>query len=491
MNEADEILQRIDYSGFYRKYIEGFKLSGRKEALLLCPFHGDKVPSLSINLTTGLYFCHACGEKGNAIQFLMKKEGLDFKAALQRIKLDEGIIDTETPSKSTAKATKKAPAARSRSAYLGLDQVKTLHGQLVKNAEALKRFQDAYGLTPETIEKYLIGYQNGHYVIPIEIEPGRWFYKEHKGNQSKGAKVSFYPSGVIKEGLQYIVITEGEFKALLLNQHGFPAISGTGGCNTWKREWNTLFAGLDVILAYDNDDPGRQGAFRVAESLRDTARSVKSVQWPAIMNDKSRKDVTDFFVTLGKSREDFQRLIENAREIVREIKEIDGIRFIEPEGFEVRNDRVDQIVYFKDTSVRKPVLYTPLFITGCALDVDSGTEEVEITFKQRRKWKNIWVPKRTVMDMKKLVELSDHGLQVSSVNVKRMIEYLSAFEASNMDLIRLSHVVKGIGWKSVRDRKVFILHKMITREDKGSSQERISFPLSLWRRQALSGSFGP
>jgi len=68
--------------------------------------------------------------------------------------------------------------------------------------------------------------------------------------------------------------------------------------------------------------------------------------------------------------------------------------------------------------------------------------------------------------MKKFIEISDHGLPVNSVNVKRIIEYLSAFEACNSYLIKLSYIVKGVGWKTVQDRKVYILHKMVSAADK-------------------------
>ena len=105
------------------------------------------------------------------------------------------------------------------------------------------------------------------------------------------------------------------------------------------------------------------------------------------MDTKEKKDATDFFVTLGKKKEDFSRLIENAREIVREIKDIDGFKFIEPVGFKVSSDRVDQLTYFEGRpSGQRTVSFTPLLITGCAVDVDTGIEEIELCFKQRWKW---------------------------------------------------------------------------------------------------------
>jgi uncharacterized protein (DUF927 family) len=462
MNEADEVLKRIDYPGFYRKHIPGFNPDGRKEVLSLCPFHEDNEPSFSVNMETGLYFCHACGEKGNALQFLQRKDGIDFKEALQRLKAGEGITTDTTP---PPKAAKKAPASPpKKSSFLNVDQISTLHRQLTKNEKVLKLFMSKYGLDLPTIEKYLIGYQNERFVIPIEIEPGKWTFKEHKGSQLKGSQVSLYPSAVIKEGLPYIVIAEGEFKALLLNQHGFLAVSGTGGANTWKREWSPLFQGLNVIMAYDNDEPGRQGAQRVAESLSGTAKSVKAIQWPAMLDgSKDKKDLTDFFVTLGKTREDFQRLIDGAQEIGRPIKELDGYRFVEPEGFQVEAGRMLNTCYVKDMIIRRVFFYAPVLITGRAIDIDDGTEEVDLTFKQRRKWRSLWTSKRNISDVRKIIEFSDYGLAVDSNNAKKLVEYLSAFDALNADLIPNTFIARSTGWKTIQDKYLFVMNRTVSK----------------------------
>ena len=248
---VDEVLRSIDYRTFYRRHIPDFSVNGKADVLCHCVFHKDTKPSLSVNIETGLFFCHACGEKGNAVQFIQKKEGLDFKAALQRIKGDSGMTGAAPPFRNKTSATPRRPA------YLTLDQVKILHNALLNHPEALTNFQSKYGLDGPTIDKYLLGFQNDHFVIPIEVEPGHWFYKEHHGIQSRGAKASIYPSDVVRTDLPFIVITEGEFKALLLSQLGFPAVSGTSGAATWRKEWNSLFAGLDVILT--PTIPMRQG----------------------------------------------------------------------------------------------------------------------------------------------------------------------------------------------------------------------------------------
>ena len=59
-----------NYNILFRQYVERLKLTqGGTQALGLCPFHDESKPSFSMNLDTGLYFCHSCSKKGNAYQF--------------------------------------------------------------------------------------------------------------------------------------------------------------------------------------------------------------------------------------------------------------------------------------------------------------------------------------------------------------------------------------------------------------------------------------
>lgn len=55
-----------------------------KGAHACCPFHDDKTPSLSISLEHNTYHCHACGERGDAVDALMY-QGKDFFAALDEL----------------------------------------------------------------------------------------------------------------------------------------------------------------------------------------------------------------------------------------------------------------------------------------------------------------------------------------------------------------------------------------------------------------------
>jgi hypothetical protein len=53
-----------------------------KELFGLCPFHADKHPSFAVNPEKNFWYCFACAEGGDAIKFVQKLYGFDFREAL-------------------------------------------------------------------------------------------------------------------------------------------------------------------------------------------------------------------------------------------------------------------------------------------------------------------------------------------------------------------------------------------------------------------------
>jgi putative DNA primase/helicase len=451
-NGLSAFLSSINNISFYQRHIPGFRPNGKDEVSCRCPFHDDHHNSFSVNIETGLWHCFSGCGSGNPIQIVQKLYDLPFRAATERIAHDEGI---DSPfQRQNGNQHKKR-----RKSYLTSNQITALHNDLVKNAPILKQFQEKYGLTLETIKKYQLGYKQGKYVIPIEVSPGKWHYKQHKGYQTRGAKAVIYPPDIIKDSLPYIIVTEGEFKALLLNQSGFPAVSNTSGAGTWKQQWNSLFKGLIVILAYDNDEAGKKGAKKVASNLKGMAQSVKRIQWPSYMNSKDRKDVTDFFIVLGKTKSDFQALIDNAIEVGYDIKEVDGLKFVEPDDYQVDEEGIKHLSLFKDNTIEKVISPAPVVITARAIDIDLGNEEIEIAFRRDWKWKRLWVSRRTLCDSRKVIELSDQGVPVNSSNARQLVDYFCASETINIPVIKRTYVTKGLGWKEINDKKIFLITK--------------------------------
>ena len=61
----------------------------------LCPFHGEKTPSFSVNAEEGFYYCFGCLAKGDAISFVRATEHLDFVDAVRRLADRAGITIRE------------------------------------------------------------------------------------------------------------------------------------------------------------------------------------------------------------------------------------------------------------------------------------------------------------------------------------------------------------------------------------------------------------
>ena len=66
------------------------KKSGR-QWMGLCPFHGEKSPSFSVNQEKGVYYCFGCHVSGDAIDFAREMESLDFAGAVEYLAGRAGI----------------------------------------------------------------------------------------------------------------------------------------------------------------------------------------------------------------------------------------------------------------------------------------------------------------------------------------------------------------------------------------------------------------
>ncbi len=61
----------------------------------LCPFHGEKTASFSVNADEGFYYCFGCQAKGDVITFVREIEHLDFVDAVRRLADKSGITIRE------------------------------------------------------------------------------------------------------------------------------------------------------------------------------------------------------------------------------------------------------------------------------------------------------------------------------------------------------------------------------------------------------------
>ena len=83
---------------------DGVKVQGTgSKRLGLCPFHEDTNVSFSVNVEKGLYFCHGCGAKGDAVTYLVEKRGMGKREAIEQVKGSRGVFKPNPSSKPSSK----------------------------------------------------------------------------------------------------------------------------------------------------------------------------------------------------------------------------------------------------------------------------------------------------------------------------------------------------------------------------------------------------
>jgi DNA primase len=183
----------------------------------------------------------------------------------------------------------------------------------------IRQYLNARGIADPVIDLHLLGWNGRRITIPIFDREGCLaFFKlakdpDDQGDTPKmlaspGSRAELYGWERLRAKPPRIVMCEGEFDRLVLEGQGIAAVTSTGGARVFRTAWAKDFDSIEqVYVCYDRDAVGRAGALRVAELIP----QAKVVELPAEVGEGG--DVTDFFVRLGKTKEDFLTLLETAQ----------------------------------------------------------------------------------------------------------------------------------------------------------------------------------
>ena len=124
----------------------------------LCPFHDDKTPSFMVSPSKQICHCFACGEGGNAVNFLMKHEQITYPEALRWLAKKYNI---EIQEKELTDEEKKEQSDR-ESMFIVNEWAMGYFQDVLKNdpdgIAIGKQYFRSRGIRDDIIEKFSLGY---------------------------------------------------------------------------------------------------------------------------------------------------------------------------------------------------------------------------------------------------------------------------------------------------------------------------------------------
>jgi len=126
----------------------------------LCPFHQERTPSFTVSPARGTFKCFGCGEGGDAITFLQKRDNIDFVEAIEQL-AQRFHVELEYEESSPEQERKRARDERLRAL---LERATEFYARMLWDSEtgALAReYLASRGLGEEVCREFRIGYAPG------------------------------------------------------------------------------------------------------------------------------------------------------------------------------------------------------------------------------------------------------------------------------------------------------------------------------------------
>ena len=386
MSTIDEIKSKIDIVDLVSEAGVKLRHTGKNYSGF-CPFHDNKhTPAFVVWPETGTWRCFGqCNEGGDIFKFVMKREGLDFKEALQKLAARAGVelkeYHRETPEQ--------------KEAYENLrklleDAIIFYRTHLFNNKDILDYLRTKRGLSDSTIETFGLGYAPQgydnllkHFIqrgvkeselvdagLLSEREDGKRFdrfrhrimipIRDEQGRMTGfGARVvnaddipkflnspetPIFSKGRLLYGLDrarkpirtadQAVIVEGYLDVIALHQAGYENVVSPMGTALTEDQMRLLKKFTRrIVLALDPDTAGQKAVLRGLDAARSAMDKEGELAFDArgLLRNESRlqadlrvatmPDDLDPDEIVARDKDEWKKLIEEAKPIVTHVME--------------------------------------------------------------------------------------------------------------------------------------------------------------------------
>ena len=345
----DELIARNPIEDVVGQYVT-LKRSGAN-MFGLCPFHGEKTASFSVNPTKGIYYCFGCHKGGGAINFQMEIEGLSYPDAVRALAKRAGMeVPEDEQYQSRYRAQERLWALMKEAGRFYHQKLYSPEGaqclQYVQKRGLNKAIVTRFGIgfapnswnalvdamrkkgytDQELKDADLVGEKNGRIydrfrnrlMFPIfdvrgnVIGFGGRVMDDSKPKYLNSNETLIFNKRKNLFGLNFakmtkqpnIILVEGNIDVVALHQYGFDNAVASLGTSLTEEQVNLLSRYTEqVVLTYDGDEAGQRAAQRAIPMLEKAGIQVKVLQM------KDAKDPDEFLHKFGPDR--FKLLLED------------------------------------------------------------------------------------------------------------------------------------------------------------------------------------
>lgn len=327
-----------------------------------CPFHSERTPSFTVFPATRSFYCFGCGAGGDVVTFIMKRENLDYVAALEFL---AGRVGIEIPRDARDREAELNAVKRERVLAMNREAARFFHAALYdKNLGATGlRYLTERGLSGATIKHFGLGFapdgfgaltdhltklgytaeeMSTGFLCGISKKTGRPFdYFRNRvifpiidvtGNvvafggrvmdDSTPKYLNTSDTPAFKKSrnlfaLNYaknncsdrIILCEGYMDVIALHAHGFEnAVATLGTAITPEQARIMAKYTKQVIISYDSDEAGQRAANKAMKLLGEVGLDVRVLRIP------NAKDPDEFFKKNGSTAyEKFKLLLDGSK----------------------------------------------------------------------------------------------------------------------------------------------------------------------------------